>query len=261
MRSPACNVETRLVFEAVTAGMIPKMIAAAKDTLVTNASTRRSTPASAARGMLSPISERIAGVQIKARPHPIIPPDKLSTTLSTSNTPNDPSAACSPGCAHRNLALQCVHARQQQVCDVAASNQQHQHNGTEYDHESCSRIADQCGKLCSHSNRVVTCIRIGILFREAFRNDVQVLVDLFNRNARFHFPDIIQEAHTAIGCCRILSHQDCCLPQASSQVPFSGDVTGKRNEAGITPMTVNKVAAEVNGAPNDGLVAVELRHP
>ena len=79
---PSFKVEMRLVLEAAMAGIIPKINPAAKDTNTAKESTRGSTPASAARGTLSPISERMIGVQTKASPQPA---RALRTRLSASS--------------------------------------------------------------------------------------------------------------------------------------------------------------------------------
>ena len=63
-RLPCCSVETRSAFEAVTAGTRPKTSAERTEAKKAKASTRRSTPASAARGTLSPIRCRMAGVAV-----------------------------------------------------------------------------------------------------------------------------------------------------------------------------------------------------
>ena len=71
---PSFKMETRLVCEAAMAGTMPKIKPATSETNTANESTRGSTPASAARGTLSPIRDRTAGVQRKARAQPASPP-------------------------------------------------------------------------------------------------------------------------------------------------------------------------------------------
>ena len=82
---PALSVETRSVFEAVIAGIIPKTSPETAAIARPKPSTSRFTPASAARGTLSPISRSTAGVARNASAQPTAPPAALSTRLSTSS--------------------------------------------------------------------------------------------------------------------------------------------------------------------------------
>ena len=85
LRPPSLRVETRLVREETMAGMVPKMSPAANESSTEKVRTRRSTPASAARGTLLPMSRRTAGVARNASPQPARPPIALKARLSTSN--------------------------------------------------------------------------------------------------------------------------------------------------------------------------------
>src|ERR1700684_3088082 len=110
---PSFKVETRSVFEAAMAGTMPKINPAARDTRTANESTRGSTPASAARGTLSPMRERMAGGGNKA---------KSATSESTHGAQHQafrqqlayqPLPACPQSRTHRDLPLPFAHPCQQ----------------------------------------------------------------------------------------------------------------------------------------------------
>src|ERR1700735_2231854 len=74
VRPPSLSDDTNSVFDAVIDGTLPDISPDTDEIARTNARTRRSTPACAARGMVSPTSDNITGVQAKARQHPANPP-------------------------------------------------------------------------------------------------------------------------------------------------------------------------------------------
>ena len=82
---PIFSVETRSVLEAVTAGKIPQINPAAKETSIAKPRTLKSTPASAARGTLAGMNRSTAGVHKKAKPQPARPPATPSVKLSANN--------------------------------------------------------------------------------------------------------------------------------------------------------------------------------
>ena len=139
---PALSDVLRSTRAARSAGVRPKMRPVTTDTPKVNASTVPSRLMASSRGMLPGLTVRTTYSAAFAMSRPAAPPSRPSSRLSVRSCR---TSRCHPAPSAVRTAIsfcRLVGARQQQVGDVCASNQQHQRHRAEQHQQGAPDVAD-----------------------------------------------------------------------------------------------------------------------
>ena len=152
---------------------MPTTSPVASDTPMVKSRTPDWSPIDSAWGRIAAAMPRSATSVARATTTPSAPPTTARTALSVSSCLNESRARGAEGGANRDFATAAGSAREQEVGDVGADDEEHDAHRAEQDEERRSHLADdRAGE--AHDLDAARVLRVGELEGEPTRDDGEV---------------------------------------------------------------------------------------